>query len=360
MALCVTSLVAAPGLAADEQAGGGPFEVPPGSGRIEEFLGCEFADGSTRQHPVTRAEMPWRVAIGMPHSSPKYGSRQQARDAAVDSMRLWERSIQTRVPWFELEFVEKDTDAPIQIDWKRRITGKAAGRAAPVCRVRGESVRAGGRMDIAVQSCPTCRPLTVDEIRYLVAHEFGHILNLGHCLDCDSAMNYSWHTQGRVFVTETDVIAVAGLIGEETGSGEREPSDAPYLVEGEILSFDPAGRVLKVRVTGTEPGRFSQLSIYGLSNAGSRSIEAAVGTELHLAVTTDGSVMERTTIRAAHGGGIDTHGTAAGFAEAVAELREGASAIFVLWEEGDLEGGSQGPDFRVRTILLATEGGARH
>ncbi|MBW2289303.1 MAG: matrixin family metalloprotease [Deltaproteobacteria bacterium] len=45
----------------------------------------------------------------------------------------------------------------------------------------------------------------------LVAHEFGHILGLGHCLDCDSAMNYSWHTRDRVFVTQTDVDAVAGL-----------------------------------------------------------------------------------------------------------------------------------------------------
>ncbi len=45
----------------------------------------------------------------------------------------------------------------------------------------------------------------------LFAHEFGHILGLGHCLDCDSAMNYSWHTRDRVFVTQTDVDAVSEL-----------------------------------------------------------------------------------------------------------------------------------------------------
>ena len=47
----------------------------------------------------------------------------------------------------------------------------------------------------------------------LVAHEFGHILGLGHCLDCDSAMNYSWHTRDRVFVTRTDIDALSTILG---------------------------------------------------------------------------------------------------------------------------------------------------
>jgi predicted Zn-dependent protease len=76
-------------------------------------------------------------------------------------------------------------------------------------------------MEIAVRSCPTCRPLTVDEIEALVAHEFGHIIGLGHCLECDSAMNYSWHTRDRVFVTQTDVAAVAALLGEGAGANDR-------------------------------------------------------------------------------------------------------------------------------------------
>lgn len=52
--------------------------------------------------------MPWHVVIDMPKSSPKYGSRKQAREEAITAMRQWERAIQTRVPWFELAFVDRD------------------------------------------------------------------------------------------------------------------------------------------------------------------------------------------------------------------------------------------------------------
>jgi hypothetical protein len=31
------------------------------------------------------------------------------------------------------------------------------------------------------------------------------------CLDCDSVMNYSWHTRDRVFVTQTDIEAVGEI-----------------------------------------------------------------------------------------------------------------------------------------------------
>ena len=56
----------------------------------------------------------------------------------------------------------------------------------------------------------------------LIAHEFGHVLGLGHCLDCDSAMNYSWETRDRVFVTQVDVEAVVRRFG---GSGISAPSE---------------------------------------------------------------------------------------------------------------------------------------
>jgi len=342
---------------ADHEAGStGGVEIPLGSGQIDEFLGCEHSDGSTQRIPVTPAEMPWRVAIDMPKSSPKYGSRRQARDAAIAAMRQWERAIRTRVPWFELAFVDRDDDAPIQIEWKRRITGKAAGRAGPVCRLEGESVRAGGRMDIAVRSCPTCRPLTVDEVTALVSHEFGHILGLGHCLDCDSAMNYSWHTRDRVFVTHTDVVAVAYLLGEGEASGAEAATSDRFVLEGHILAYDEARNLLEVRVTETDSGKFHQFTI-GSFESGDRppgGIER--DSEQQFLVTPGGNVMKRTVIRTAAGGGLDTKGTAAGFRQALSKLRDDQLVLFTLERNDQPEGGDPVPGFRVSSILVYSTG----
>jgi len=345
----------------DYEAGStGAVEIPPGSGRIDEFLGCEYSDGSTRKIPVTPAEMPWRVAIGMPKSSPKYGSRQQARDAAIEAMRQWERAIRTRAPWFELAFVDRDEDAPIQIEWKRRITGKAAGRAGPVCRLEGESMRAGGRMEIAVRSCPTCRPLTVDEVTALVSHEFGHILGLGHCLDCDSAMNYSWHTRDRVFVTQTDVVAVAYLLGEgEVAAAEVATSDR-FILEGHILTYDEARNLLKVRVTETDPGKFLQPTVRSFESGDRTPGAIERDSEQQFLVTPAGSVMKRTIIRTAAGGGLDTKGTAAGFEQALSTLPDDQPVLFTLERNDQPEGGDSEPGFRVSGILLySTDGDPR-
>ena len=63
--------------------------------------------------------------------------------------------------------------------------------------------------------------LTIDQVRRLVAHEFGHVLGLGHCLDCDSAMNYSWATRERVLVTDLDVQTFLELVEIPNGTPVR-------------------------------------------------------------------------------------------------------------------------------------------
>jgi hypothetical protein len=60
--------------------------------------------------------------------------------------------------------------------------------------------------------------LDLAELGLLVAHEFGHTLGLGHCLDCDSAMNYSWETRERTVVTEVDVRTILALYGLPNGT----------------------------------------------------------------------------------------------------------------------------------------------
>ena len=108
--------------------------------------------------------------------------------AASEAIRLWEEALQPRVPWFRLEFVKKDGDAPIQVVWKRRMSGDAVGRGW-IQRDRGRGW-APGAMTMQPYM-PFETQLELDEVRLVMAHEFGHVLGLGHSLDEDSAMSYS-------------------------------------------------------------------------------------------------------------------------------------------------------------------------
>jgi hypothetical protein len=167
---------------------------------------------------VTPADMPLRVAIALPRVGAKYANRRDTRVAAIEAMRLWEEALQPRAPWFRLEFVEKDDSAPVQVVWKRRMTGNAAGRGWMIWSTGSAGLRVSGKIEVTTQPyLPDPIPLEIGEVRMLMAHEFGHVLGLGHSLDDDSAMNYSWHTRDRIFVTDHDVDSFLALVNQPSG-----------------------------------------------------------------------------------------------------------------------------------------------
>ncbi len=180
----------------------------------------EDRDGTPAYLHVTEHDMPLRVSIGYPKLAPRFGSREDARVAAIDAMRLWESAIQPQLCWFRLEFVEKDESAAVQVIWKRRFAGDYAGFGGLRYGVREGRLRVGGEMQIS--TTPSGHTgfdtrLRLEKIPILVAHEFGHVLGLGHCLECDAAMNYSWASRGRVIVTEEDVRAFLALVAQPNG-----------------------------------------------------------------------------------------------------------------------------------------------
>ena len=68
----------------------------------------------------TEADMPLRVAIGLPKTPARDATPEETRLAAVSGLREWEFALRRLLPWFELEFVEREPSAPIQVEWSRR------------------------------------------------------------------------------------------------------------------------------------------------------------------------------------------------------------------------------------------------
>ncbi|MFQ5698002.1 MAG: matrixin family metalloprotease [Myxococcota bacterium] len=199
-----------------------PSPSSPGEGVGPAFLhpNVEDGDGTAGYVHVTEADMPLRIAIGFPKDPPRFGSREDARNAAIDAIRMWERAIQPHLEWFRLEFVKKDPEAAVQVVWKRRIAGPWAGFGWIRYWMDHGRLRVGGGMEVS--TTPEGHTglesrLRLEEIPVLFTHEFGHVLGLGHCLSCDSAMNYSWNTRGRTFVTDEDVRTFLALIAQPSG-----------------------------------------------------------------------------------------------------------------------------------------------
>lgn len=172
----------------------------------------EDVDGAPAYVHYTPEDMPLRVNVQLPKLAARYASREQTDAAVIDAIKSWETAIQPVLPWFALEIVRDDKDAQIQVAWKTRITGDASGWGGIGWEIVGGRLRARGSFEYATKPCldVDCQ-LGLDELKLLVTHEFGHTLGLRHCLSCDSAMSYSFETQRRIFITETDLRTIRAL-----------------------------------------------------------------------------------------------------------------------------------------------------
>jgi predicted Zn-dependent protease len=179
---------------------------------------AEDSDGTPAFVHYTPEDMPLRVDVQLPKLAARYASREQTNEAVIGAIRSWEKAIQPALPWFKLEIVSGQRDADIVVEWKSRITGDASGWGGTDWSVRDGRVHVRGHLEYATKPCLAIRcQLDLGQLTLLVTHEFGHTLGLRHCLDCDSAMNYSWETLQRTFITEVDVRTIRALYEKPNG-----------------------------------------------------------------------------------------------------------------------------------------------
>ena len=219
-------------------------------------------DGTPGFVHATADDMPLVVAIGEPKEAPRYGSRKQARAVAVEAIRMWEDAIRLRLAWFRVDFVDEDAKADVKDRVEAPDNGplgrfrayRASGRrrASPRRRSHGGFDEAGDVLRCSLWTRSACSSLTSS------ATSSGSV----HCLDCDSAMNYAWHTRGRVLVTEVDVATFAALAATPNGyrADGRPLASLTNMGWKPPPSFDPpSGRSLETKLPEEVPSSGSPM-----------------------------------------------------------------------------------------------------
>jgi hypothetical protein len=122
-------------------------------------------------------------------------------------------------------------------------------------------------------------------------------------------------------------------------------SSKRFGIEGELVEYDAARSVFKVKVTRPSvSGGFGMGGIAGKAPSG-----IAKGDLLEFEVVPEGSVLRRTIIKGSKGGGLDNSGTKEGFARAVAVIPKDRDVVFSFEENGKKAGA---PPYLLKMVVI--------
>lgn len=161
-------------------------------------------------------------------------------------------------------------------------------------------------------------------------------------------MRHSRVTWVLARVTWVLALALAAGLGLAAGDADAKKTRR-FGIEGSIVSYDEANKVLTVKVRETNvPGN----SLSGNTVGGKAPGDIKRHSEQQFAVEPTGSVLRRTVVKAMTGGGLDTTGTAAGFKRALAAVPDGRPVLMSL-EDNDpaaVKGGA--PKYKILMIQI--------